>query len=273
MQSICTLLPDDFAQLVVNARADLAEKPSIGAIYDPPFVHFTQQLAEEYDWDGLARALAEFTANEQPFEAQTMGLWVGGNGENVDVAVVPYASEQMRDFHDRLWQVVTPYAKGNVNQFYAPGTWFPHVTIKRCGTDHGAFARAIQRLVDRDYRWTFTVDNVSVQHDPGKNSRTHYLRLRYPLGGGEAGARVSSNTNGTLADLAEENAANGDSSWVATVELDGGGQMHHRWTAPDMVRLMASLMCSDVHLKGGRCLVEDGQIVAVEPKTPFPLVR
>ena len=128
-------------------------------------------------------------------------------------------------------------------------------------------------LANRPSGWTFTVDNVSVQHDPGKNSKTHYLRLRYLLGGGEAGGRASSNTNGNLVDLAEENAASGDSSWVATVELDGGGQMHHRWTAPAMVRVMASLMCSDVHFTGGRCLVEDGQIVAVAPKTPFPLVR
>ena len=273
MQSICTLLPDEFARQVVDARALLAEEPSIGAIYDPPFVHFTQQLAEEYDWKGLAGALAEFAAKEQPFEAQTMGLWVNGNGETVDVAVIPYASEQLRAFHDRLWRVVSPYAQGNGPDFYAPRTWFPHVTIKRCGADHEAFARAMRRLVDRDYRWTFTVDNVSVQHDPGKNSRTHYLRLRYPLGGSSAAPWPPSETNGTVADLAEEKDASGGASWVASVELDGGGKLKYRWTAPELVRLMASLQCSDVHFAGGRCRVEDGRILRVEPKTPFPLVR
>src|SRR5687767_11148241 len=29
----------------------------LGAIYDPPFVHATLQLAEEYDWPGLEAAL------------------------------------------------------------------------------------------------------------------------------------------------------------------------------------------------------------------------
>ena len=107
MQSVCTLVPEEFEQRIVAARVRMAEEPSIGAIYDPPFAHLTQPLAEEYDWEGLTAATAAFAAEEEPFEVKTLGLWVGGNGGNVDVAVIPYASRQMRDFHDRLWQVTT----------------------------------------------------------------------------------------------------------------------------------------------------------------------
>lgn len=268
MQSVCTLLPEEFEQRVVDARALMAEEPSIGAIYDPPFTHLTHQLAEEYDWEGLAAAIAAFAAKEQPFEAKTMGLWVGGNGEQADVAVIPYASEEMRDFHDRLWGVITPFAQGNVNQFYASENWFPHVTIKRCGANHEEFGRAMSKLVDANFRWSFTVDNVSVQHDPGKNSKTHYLRLRFPLGGG-AGAPVRpGETNGAVSRLTQSEAG----PWVATATLDAGGQIEHEWTAPEFVRMMASLKCSNVHFEGGRCQVEDGRIVSLEPNTPHPLV-
>ena len=269
MQSVCTLLPEEFEQQVVAARALVAEEPSIGAIYDPPFAHITHQLAEEYDWEGLGAAIAAFAAKEQPFEAKTMGLWVGGNGEQADVAVIPYASEQMRDFHDRLWEVITPFAQGNVNQFYASENWFPHVTIKRCGTNHEEFGRAMSKLVDTNFRWSFTVDNVSVQHDPGKNSKTHYLRLRFPLGGGSGEPVSLSDTNGTIARLAEGEAG----SWMATVDLDTGGQVEQRWAAPEFIRMMTSLKCSNVHFEGGRCRVENGRIVALGPNTPHPLVR
>ena len=247
----------------------MAEEPSIGAIYDPPFAHFTQQLAEDYDWEGLGAAIAAFAAKEQPFEAKTLGLWVGGDGESADVAVIPYASEQMRDFHARLWQVMTPFAQGSVNQFYISENWFPHVTIKRCGTDHEAFGRAMGKLVDTSFRWSFMVDNVSVQHDPGKNSKTHYLRLRFPLGGGDGQPLGIRDTNGMVARLAEGEAG----SWAATVDLDAGGQIEHEWTAPELVWMMASLKCSSTHFEGGRCRVEGGRIVALEPRTPHPLVR
>ena len=269
MQSVCTLLPEQFAQRIVNGRAQMAEEPSIGAIYDPPFAHFTQQLAEEYDWDGLSAAIAAFAAKEQPCEAKTLGLWVGGNGESADVAVIPYASAQMRDFHNRLWKVITPFAQGNVNQFYASENWFPHVTIKRCGTDHEAFGRAIRKLVDTAFRWSFTVDNVSVQHDPGKNSKTHYLRLRFPLGGGVGEPVGPGDSNGTVARLEESEAG----SWTATVGLDAGGQTQYEWTAQELVRMMASLKCSSTHFEGGRCRVEGERIVSLEPNTPHPLVR
>ena len=260
----------EFAQQVVDARAILSEEPSIGAIYDPPFSHFTLQLAEDYDWDRLAGTMGEFAEQEKPFEAKTMGLWVTG-GETTGIAVQPYASEQMRDFQNRLWQAILPCAKGNVRKLDYPETWFPHVTIKRCGTDKQAFGRAMAIIMEKSYQWSFTVDNIAVQHDPGQNSRTHYLRLYYPLGGGKGGTITPAPTNATMVELAEEKDGQGAPIWIASVELDAGGSMRQSWTAPEMVRLMAETQCSDVHFAGGRCFVEGGSIAAVEPKTPFPI--
>ena len=271
MQSICTLLPATLADRVVEARALMAEEPSIGAIYDPPFAHFTLQLAEDYEWNGLADALAEFSVRETPFEAGTLGLWVGGNGEQTDVAIIPYASEQMRDFQERLWDVVMPYAKGSVRKFDYPETWFPHVTIKRCGTDKNALGRAIARVAGQDFRWTFTVDNIAVQHDPGQNSKTHYLRLHFPFGGG-AQATPPEDTNGSIEEIKESLGSDGETIWTTSVSLDDGGSLQLSIEGPEMVRLMASARCSVVHFTGGRCRVDKGRITAVAPLTPFPIV-
>src|SRR4051812_43684088 len=106
MQSICTMLPEDLASKVAEARALMSEEPSIGRFYDPPFAHFTLQLAEDYDWPRLEAALTEFTHDEKPFEARTTGLAVwSGNGES-GVAITPYLSEELRAFQERFWNAV-----------------------------------------------------------------------------------------------------------------------------------------------------------------------
>ena len=272
MQSVCTLLPDELAQKVVAARAILAEEPAIGAIYDPPFAHFTLQLAEDYDWEGLAAAMAEFAAKEQRFEARTIGL-ILWTGRSSSVAVAPYLDEGLRDFQARFSEIISPFAKGNVRQTDSPGGWIPHVTIKRCGTDHAATGRALTRLLDREFQWSFTVDNIAVQHDPGKNSRTHYLRLRFPLGGAASSEpAIEAATNATITGVSESKDSSGATLSVAVVELDSGGSMEQTWTPPELVRLMAAARCSDVHFAGARCLVQDARVETVQPKTPYPIV-
>jgi 2'-5' RNA ligase len=260
------MLPEDLAAKVAEARALMSEEPSIGRFYDPPFAHFTLQLAEDYDWPRLEAALTEFTRKETPFEAKTIGLLIWSNG---DVAVAPYNSEELCAFQERFWRALDGCATGRVRPMDTPGTFLPHVTIKRTGDDHHANGRAYARLLDATYDWTFRVDNVCVQHDPGKNSRTHYLRWRFPFGGQlrpwppARYARV----------LVGRDLAEGPKPGIeADVETDDGRRLTHFWSAPDIVRLRASLKCSDVHFPGGRCLVENGAIVSVEPNTPHPRV-
>jgi len=268
MQSICTLLPDELALKVTEARATMAEEPSIGSLYDPPFAHFTLQLAEDYDWPRLEAALTEFTRNEMPFEARTIGLLIWGNG---DVAVAPYLSEDLRAFQERFWRAVEGAAIGRVRAMDTPGSFLAHVTIKRTGDDKHANGRAYARLLDATYDWTFTVDNVSVQHDPGKNSRTHYLRWRFPFGGPPAQPVTAGPTNASI--VAVRDIDEGAKPGIeADVETDDGKRFTHFWSAPEIVQLRAELKCSDVHFAGGRCLVENGAVVAVEPNTPNPRV-
>jgi 2'-5' RNA ligase len=271
MQSICTLLPEDRATKVTEARATLSEEPSIGRFYDPPFAHFTLQLAEDYDWPRLEAALTDFTSKEEPFAARTLCFATFGDGKESGILVLPYLDERLRAFQERFWAAVEGTAIGNIRKSDTPGTFMPHVTVKRCGPDHHAAGRAYTRLLENSYAWDFTVDNVSVQHDPGKNSRTHYLRWRFPLGGPPAQPVAAGPSNARI--LATRDLQDGAKPGIeADVETDDGRRITHLWSAPEIVRLRASLKCSDVHFAGGRCLVENGSIVSVEPNTPTPRV-
>jgi 2'-5' RNA ligase len=273
MQSVCALIPFEYFQRVVDLRAAVCEEPAIGAIYDPPFVHFTLQLAEEYDWEGLAAALESFAAGWKPFELTTIGLLVF-TGKITGVAVAPYKDRSLAEYHSAVWETITPFAQGRVDPFYHPVRWVPHITIKRCGSDAGRFGAAMAKLAAEDFHWTMPIENVAVQHDPGKNSLTHYLRLRYPLGDlGPGQAPPTIRTNATIQEVVEGQASDGAPFWTATIRLDEGQELTPQWDATEMVRLMAGAASSSVHFPGARCSVDaDGTVSLMVPNSPFPTV-
>jgi 2'-5' RNA ligase len=270
MQSVCSVLPGEFNARVIEARALFAEDPAIGVIYDPPFAHFTHQLAEDYDWDGLEAALADFAARRRPFEVSTTGI-LTFTGRSAGAAVAVFRSEELLEYHDDLWKTITPFAKGRVDSFYETRTLVPHVTIKRCGTNWQSFGEGLARLVHLDFQWAMTIDNVSVQHDPGKNSLTHYQRLAFDLGG-LSRKPVEAATNAEILSVTAPEETASQPRWKVSLKLDSGEQAEVTWTAPEWVQVMAAANCSTVHFAGGRCRLEAGRITAVQPKTPFPVV-
>jgi 2'-5' RNA ligase len=250
----------------------LCEDPLLGAIYDPPFVHFTLQLAEEYDWEGLTAALEGFAKRWTPFELSTVGL-LAFTGKGTGIAVSPRKDRSLAEYHAAVWEAISPYAQGRVDPFYHPDRWVPHITIKRCGPHAASFGAAMAKLAQENFAWSMAIDNVAVQHDPGKNSLTHYLRLRCPLAGsGPREEPPKLRTNATIRDLVEGEASDGSPVWSATIELDEGRKLTQQWDAPAVVRLMADASASPVHFPGARCWVEgDGTVIAVVPNAPFPV--
>ena len=269
MQSVCTLLPAEYFQRVIDLRASLSEDPTLGAIYDPPFVHFTHQLAEDYDWDGLEQGLAEFAKRQSPFEICTIGLFVF-TGNSATITVAPLRDRRLTDLQADIWEIASTFATGRVDAFYSPERWIPHVTIKRCGSDAAVFGSAMAKLAGENFTWTTTVDNVTVQHDPGKNSLTHYQRFRFALGGATHPVVAPDGSNATILAVTEDLDAKGP-RWTATVRPDGGAEFEQRWTAPERVRLMAASGSSLVHFPDSRCLVKDGHVVSVFAHTPYPV--
>lgn len=46
--------------------------------------------------------------------------------------------------------------------FYEPGSWFPHVGLA-LGVDDEQTGEVVSFLLDYDFAWEFTVDNVEVE--------------------------------------------------------------------------------------------------------------
>lgn len=270
MQSVCSVIPAEFNRQIIEARAGLSEDPLLGAIYDPPFAHFTHQLVEDYDWGGLENALAEFADKHPPFEARSIGL-LCATGEDTGITVGVYRSPELVAYHNELWGVILPFAKGRMRKQDEPPTWLPHITIKRCGKHFESFGGAMTRLATRSFVWTMTIDNVSVQHDPANNSQTHYQRLSFPLGGVPAQTALPNETNADVLSLTAGTDGSGAPQWKLHVKPDGAAESDVTLTAPELVRLMAACNASSVYFAAGRCRVESGKVLAIEPRTPYPV--
>jgi 2'-5' RNA ligase len=270
MQTLALLLPEPFAGRVIDARARLAEDPVLGRILDPPFAHFTLQMTEDYDWDGLAEALARFARQEAPIPIRTVGL-LTVTGPSTGITLEPYRDDRLARFHAELWEVVTPFARGNVAPFYLPDRWVPHVTIKRCGREHAAFGRAMASLSDDTFIWSMEVSELSVQHDPANNNLTRYQRLRVSLG--EALPAVPPPGTGTNASIVSvvEPTSDGDAVWSAHVKADDGREIDVRWSAPETVQIMAAARAPLSYFAGARCRLEGETVTHVHAATPHPI--
>jgi 2'-5' RNA ligase len=270
VQTLGLLLPEPFATRVIEARARLAEDPILGRIHDPPFAHFTVQMADDYDSDGLAHALAEFARQREPVPIRTVGL-LTVTGPSMGITLEPYRDDRLARFHADLWDIVTPFAHGTVAPFYLPDRWVPHVTIKRCGPNGAAFGRAIAVLSGDTFLWHMTVDTLVVQHDPENNNLTRYQRLAARLGASEPGVRPPVELNATILEVVEPASDACDPRWKARIRSDDARKVELHWSAADTVRVMSAARAPLCYFRGARCRLDADVVVAVQPVTPAPI--
>jgi 2'-5' RNA ligase len=180
MQTVCTRLREPYWQRVLDYRDQLAEDPLLGAIFDPPTAHCSHVLAEDLDWDGLAPALEAFARTQKPFVLRTRGV-LCFTGELPTIVVNVVKDARLAEYHAALYEVASKFAV-NGAQSYAPATWKPHVTIKRCPPDAASFGGAMAKLAAEPFDWQIPIDAVSAQYDLG-GSEERVERLRFPLTG------------------------------------------------------------------------------------------
>jgi 2'-5' RNA ligase len=271
VQTLALLLPEPYAGRIVEARAQVAEEPELGRIHDPPFAHFTLQMADDYDWDGLGAALVEFASRHVPISIRTTGL-LTVTGRSTGITLEPYRDDSLARFQAELWDVVTPFARGSVAPFYLPDRWVPHVTIKRCGPHRAAFGRAMTRLSDDTFIWSMQIDQLSVQHDPANNNLTRYQRLLVPLGGTLPVAGPKPASNATILGVIEPGEDSGKSAfWRVSIRTDDDWELDVHWSAPETVRVMAAAKAPLMYFGGARCWLDGEKVGCVMPVTPYPI--
>ncbi len=139
---------------------DLEEQCGLTGIQATPFPHFSFHVAEQYQLSGLDEAIEELLPLIPPFGVRTSGLTVF-TGAQVVVAVQVVATQRLLELHQILWTRTGHFGK-NLNPYYAPGEWVPHITLANRDVSPEKMKCLANLLSSRPLAWDIQVDKLAV---------------------------------------------------------------------------------------------------------------
>ena len=178
MHGIVSLLDDEHYALVEGVWARLEKEFGVRGMYAMTrFPHFSYQIAEDYDMDGVGKFLQEMAQNMSPFRIRTAGLGVFTIGNPV-LYIPVVRSPELSALHEKLWNEIAKTASAPIN-YYRPEMWVPHITLAHGDINRDQLGEIMRALGDSDFHWEATISNLSLIYDTGTNQG---LRCRFNFG-------------------------------------------------------------------------------------------
>ena len=162
MQSVVSLLDQKHYQLVEDLWADLAREFAVRGIYEQPRPHFSYQVAMHYDVKSLIPALHRFVASKTSFKVRTSGLGIFP-GPHPVLYIPVVRSPELTQFHEALSHDICDMGSG-ILEYYHPAHWVPHITIGIGDINKDNLSQMVPFLVERNFNWEITVDNIALVH-------------------------------------------------------------------------------------------------------------
>ena len=151
-------LPEPYYSTVEDVWAALDSEFGFGDMVNP-YPHFTLYGLDDADPDAVERVVEGVVANHDPFPVRTDGLGVfPGNHVYIPVTHSLALGDLHHELVDELRTLGDP-----MMPFYEPDSWFPHVGLA-LSVDDEQVGDVVSFLVDYDFAWEFTVDNVEVEY-------------------------------------------------------------------------------------------------------------
>lgn len=170
----CTL-PDPYYSTVESVRGELVEEFGV-AEYANPFPHFTlYPLDDEVDIPAVVRAVEEATEDQSPLSVHTDGI---GVFPQHPVWLPVAKSRELTAFQSDVVHSVAEFGPPPV-PYYEPHRWFPHVGFA-VGENAAQTGAIVEFLLDYDFEWDFTVDNITITRPP-VDGETHEVRASIDL--------------------------------------------------------------------------------------------
>lgn len=151
-------LPEPYYSTVEQVWADLDAEFGFGDMVNP-YPHFTLYSLDDAGPEAVERVVEEVAANHDPFNVRTDGIGVFP-GHHAYIPVTH--SQALGDLHHELVDELRTLGDPMM-PFYEPDSWFPHVGLA-LGVDDEEIGEVVSFLMDYDFSWEFTVDNVDVEY-------------------------------------------------------------------------------------------------------------
>ncbi len=178
MHGLVSLLDSEHTTQVEALWQELEQACGLTGIKVTPFPHFSWLIAEDFNWDGLRRALHELAEELQPFSVRTSGVSLFSGTKPVLFLPLVRSAELSRT-HAAIWDRISPFGK-SLSKFYTPQAWMPHITLAYQDLDASNLSCAMERLAFRSFDWQIEIDNLAlvfqIEGQVGK------LDSRYELG-------------------------------------------------------------------------------------------
>jgi 2'-5' RNA ligase len=179
MQGVVSLLDDRHYSRVEAIWEELGQKFDVRGMYVTPYPHFSFQVAEQYDEEACESYLRELAARTTPFRVKTAGLGIF-TVANPILYVPVIRSTRLSELHREIWSGVKQTVPGAVAHYYHPDEWAAHITLAQGDIDADKLAEIVRVLSRRNFHWEFTVNNLTLIYDTGKQQG---IRSRFNFGG------------------------------------------------------------------------------------------
>jgi len=176
MHGIVSLLDEKHDQIVKSIWDELEAECGLKGIRETPFPHFSWQVADGYQEEGIEDILKELAEEIKPFKINAVGVGIfSGNTGVLPVIYVPVLRQQVLNLNHRLvWKKLECCAI-NPKKLYHAYNWMPHITLAYKDVTAEKLNCAGKLLGFREINWKIPIDNISYAYiDEGETGKLKY---------------------------------------------------------------------------------------------------
>jgi len=176
MHGVVSLLDQAHYEKVETLWQELRQRFGVGSPKVVHFPHFSYHIAERYDEEQLEAVLTAAAGELRPFTLNAAGIALFPGPESV--LYIPISrSPQLTRLHAALWPQLEAVS-GASSPYYAPASWFPHITLAQGDVTRDNLGPICQWLQQQNIAWTVSVNNFCLVQE---TDHGHELSCHVPF--------------------------------------------------------------------------------------------
>jgi hypothetical protein len=176
MYGIVSVLDDEHQETTRRLWADIEREFGV-RISETHVPHFSYHVATTYG-NRIHELLDSIAATTKP--VRTSCMIIGVFNFPPPLFFLPLArTDALNSLHRRLWTELEPYAVNVIGPYYGADLWMATVNLAP-DIEKDISRELLPFLLQRDFQWNLTIDNVSLLHDTGERQ---VLEARFDLRG------------------------------------------------------------------------------------------